>query len=259
MNVDSESCLRAFRDDPEDDAPRLAFANWLDQNSQPDRAEWIRASIEFDAIPLNDPRRDPARARESAALTRCRPAWLDLYLPSISQRNLRGIFRFALDGRGQAPVKRLGKLPWLGDAFREGWLERIEVEWCDSDYAGYLTKWKGPVTQVPLMVRPAAQIDDGGLRTLLDLPQLYALDLKSNVLSNPTAKELGKYPKLHELTLELRLVEASTVDALFDQITAAPALKRVRLYDCRDVSDAGIEALNQLRPTFGVTRSYRNF
>jgi uncharacterized protein (TIGR02996 family) len=37
--------LSAIRDSPEDDMPRLAFADWLDEHEQPDRAEFIRAQV----------------------------------------------------------------------------------------------------------------------------------------------------------------------------------------------------------------------
>lgn len=42
-----EECglLLAIREDPDDDAPRLIYADWLDDNGQPLRGEFIRAQI----------------------------------------------------------------------------------------------------------------------------------------------------------------------------------------------------------------------
>ena len=37
--------LRTILASPEDDAPRLVYADWLDENGDPDRAEFIRLQI----------------------------------------------------------------------------------------------------------------------------------------------------------------------------------------------------------------------
>src|SRR5262245_44417826 len=37
--------LRAILDNPDDDAPRLIYADWLDENGDADRAEFIRLQI----------------------------------------------------------------------------------------------------------------------------------------------------------------------------------------------------------------------
>src|SRR5262245_10416046 len=39
--------LAAIRDAPEDDLPRLVCADWLDENGQPDRAEFVRVQVEL--------------------------------------------------------------------------------------------------------------------------------------------------------------------------------------------------------------------
>src|SRR3954452_24118243 len=40
-----EPFLRAICQAPDDDAPRLVFADWLDETGDPDRAEFIRLHI----------------------------------------------------------------------------------------------------------------------------------------------------------------------------------------------------------------------
>lgn len=42
---DAESFLRAIIENPDDDGPRLVYADWLDENGDPDRAEFIRVQI----------------------------------------------------------------------------------------------------------------------------------------------------------------------------------------------------------------------
>ncbi|MCI0703718.1 MAG: TIGR02996 domain-containing protein [Planctomycetia bacterium] len=43
---DGEALRRAILALPEDDTPRLIFADWLQENNQPERAEFIRAQVE---------------------------------------------------------------------------------------------------------------------------------------------------------------------------------------------------------------------
>ncbi len=48
--VDYESLLAAVLADPDDDAPRLILSDWLDENGQSDRAEFIRTMCWVDQI-----------------------------------------------------------------------------------------------------------------------------------------------------------------------------------------------------------------
>ena len=44
---DATALLAAIRAAPDDDAPRLIYADWLDEHGQPERAEFIRVQIEL--------------------------------------------------------------------------------------------------------------------------------------------------------------------------------------------------------------------
>jgi uncharacterized protein (TIGR02996 family) len=46
---EEDALLRAIHTNPDDDTPRLVYADWLDENGQPERAELIRVQIELDA------------------------------------------------------------------------------------------------------------------------------------------------------------------------------------------------------------------
>lgn len=43
--TDREALIRAICDEPMEDTPRLAFADWLEENEEPERAEFIRLQI----------------------------------------------------------------------------------------------------------------------------------------------------------------------------------------------------------------------
>ena len=55
---------------PNDDAPRLAFADWLDEHDRPTEAELIRVQIELEPIRKRsgEPRTDELLAREADLL-----------------------------------------------------------------------------------------------------------------------------------------------------------------------------------------------
>lgn len=44
---DRDAFLAAIHDAPDDDAPRLVFADWLEENGQPERAEFLRIQVEM--------------------------------------------------------------------------------------------------------------------------------------------------------------------------------------------------------------------
>lgn len=50
MTVDRDALLAAIRESPADDLPRLAFADWCEENGDPGRAEFIRAQIRHEAL-----------------------------------------------------------------------------------------------------------------------------------------------------------------------------------------------------------------
>lgn len=51
MTADEASFMDAIIASPRDDAPRLIFADWLEENGQNDRADFIRVQCDLAAIP----------------------------------------------------------------------------------------------------------------------------------------------------------------------------------------------------------------
>ena len=77
-----EALLRTISDDPHDDAPRLVFADWCQENGDEDRAEFIRLQIERSRLPEFDPSQAELQARELRLLGRNGTRWCD-GLPTI--------------------------------------------------------------------------------------------------------------------------------------------------------------------------------
>ncbi|VTU00198.1 Repeat-companion domain TIGR02996 OS=Singulisphaera acidiphila (strain ATCC BAA-1392 / DSM 18658 / VKM B-2454 / MOB10) GN=Sinac_4455 PE=4 SV=1: LRR_6: LRR_6 [Gemmataceae bacterium] len=65
---DEDALLGAIRDDPDDDTPRLVYADWLQENGDPERAEFIRLECEADRAGRDSPTYVPLLRRSSRLL-----------------------------------------------------------------------------------------------------------------------------------------------------------------------------------------------
>jgi uncharacterized protein (TIGR02996 family) len=63
------------RERPDDDAPRLVYADWLEDNGDPERAEFIRVQIELARIGELDDRAPDLLRRQRELLVRHRDSW----------------------------------------------------------------------------------------------------------------------------------------------------------------------------------------
>jgi uncharacterized protein (TIGR02996 family) len=113
--------LADVKDRFDDDAPRLIFADWLDDHGEHDRAEFLRAQCLLLSLPPGDPRR-PALARRERELLRRRAAdWLGpLAKEKVVWMFQRGLLRLdvnvtsALPGQ-LAALAASPAAPWLGE------------------------------------------------------------------------------------------------------------------------------------------------
>lgn len=64
--TDREGLLRGVSENPDDDAPRLVYADWLDEHGDARQAEFIRVQIQLAQVPESERARHPLAARESA-------------------------------------------------------------------------------------------------------------------------------------------------------------------------------------------------
>jgi uncharacterized protein (TIGR02996 family) len=67
--------LRLILADPDADGPRLVYADWLDAQGQPARAEFIRVQCATAALPLDDPQATVLQSRADILLEQYRVAW----------------------------------------------------------------------------------------------------------------------------------------------------------------------------------------
>jgi uncharacterized protein (TIGR02996 family) len=99
--TDGDALLAAVIANPDEDTPRLIYADWLQENGQPDRAEFIRLQIERELGVANTNRYWELRRRESALLSKRKKEWV---------RSVRQL------------------LPGSRCEFRRGFVEAVETE-----------------------------------------------------------------------------------------------------------------------------------
>ncbi len=71
-----EALFQAILDDPDDDAIRRVYADWLDDEGQYERAEFIRVQLDLSQIDEDDVRRPMLERRERELLGRHEREWL---------------------------------------------------------------------------------------------------------------------------------------------------------------------------------------
>src|SRR6516164_5178059 len=71
---EADSFLQAIIDNPDDDAPRLVYADWLDEHGDPERAEFIRVQCALAASTAGGRGRE-FEMREVELLARHQEEW----------------------------------------------------------------------------------------------------------------------------------------------------------------------------------------
>jgi uncharacterized protein (TIGR02996 family) len=93
--TDEGALLRAVIAEPDDDAPRLIYADWLDEHGQSERAEFIRVQVAAAGLPRDDKRLRRLWRIERQLLARNRETWTAWLWPvSCGERFVRGFVEY---------------------------------------------------------------------------------------------------------------------------------------------------------------------
>src|SRR5438094_4319367 len=87
-----DSLLAGICDAPDDDGPRLIFADWLDDHTEAARAEFIRLQLRLAAMEQDDPQRQTLVRREGDLWAANKDAWI-AEIPSWSGVKVSAQFR----------------------------------------------------------------------------------------------------------------------------------------------------------------------
>src|SRR5436305_698754 len=112
--------LAAVLEAPDDDAPRLVYADWLDEHGDPGRGEYIRDQVERTRLPEDGPRWKALKARGVELLGAHReawrkelPAWAGSYcdyergFPAAARLTAREFLKKAAGLFRRAPIRRV--------------------------------------------------------------------------------------------------------------------------------------------------------
>jgi uncharacterized protein (TIGR02996 family) len=144
--TDGEALFRALCEQPREDTPRLAYADWLQENGQPERAELIRLQCEAWALCPAFPTPAAARTRASELLRAHRDRW-DAELPALP------------------------RVEW-GDMYVRGFVDSARVGRVETDLPGTLDRM---FAAAPLRFLTVGWLLPGQLAELLAFPQLGRL------------------------------------------------------------------------------------
>jgi uncharacterized protein (TIGR02996 family) len=95
--TEPDPLLRAVCEHPAEDAPRLVYADWLEETGRPERAEFIRVQVERARLPADDSRQEDLRERDFALRYRHDTGWRK-ELPRLSGVNWQRFWRGFVSG-----------------------------------------------------------------------------------------------------------------------------------------------------------------
>lgn len=181
-----EAFLQAVLEAPEDDTPRLVYADWLEEYGQPDRSEFIRVQVELARLPENNLRRPGLEARERDLLRDHEIEWAGPILPLLLHDE----------------ALRLGDRARRKWRFRRGFIEEVALDADTFPANASLLFARAPIRDAWMPYTNDA--DHAMLAASLYLTRLKTLDLSPGFFGEDLALLLGS-PNLAGLsTLRLR-------------------------------------------------------
>jgi uncharacterized protein (TIGR02996 family) len=254
--IAADAFLQTILEQPEADAPRLVYADWLEEQGDP-LGELIRVQCQLAMLNDGDPRREPLGRREGQLMVQNCALWhgpvqelglvgrfqrglleitvtgartlLDVAerlfaMPSVLHVNLRdgALDRDTLRALARSPVfKRIRQLDLQRSHVTNDGIQIL----CSSPFRGRFTKLKLGHTQISSL---AARLLVGAF----DLSGLIELSLCFNGIGEGGARHLAKCPQL----TRLRVLDLSNNRILSEgasYLAESPYLNQLRLLDVR--------------------------
>jgi uncharacterized protein (TIGR02996 family) len=198
--------LEQIKAHPDDDATRLIFADWLQENGSPaesDRGELMRIQVLQNQLLPSDPRQDSLGRRAKALLSQYRDVWVGDLMDHLTWRFDRGMLH--LEGRADKFLS--SEVAALARPETCLWLESLKLN-------EVRTAWVGQLEASPFLPYLAAldlslnRFHHQGLVSLVRSPQvqrLRSLNLAGNRVGPPGARAIAASPHLANLAvLDLR-------------------------------------------------------
>ena len=256
MQGDAEPFLQRIRAFPDDDVPRLIYADWLDEQARRlppgrreaaiARAEFIRVQIALAELPEGDPL--PRNAADPDARP---PLWTGGRVALETARTrLRVAERELLDAyrdEWTAPFNGLG----TGPEFRRGFVEEVKI-----DARQYLRHAHGLFAAGPIRHLHIHDIGNS-LQAVFNSPylgRLRALTVYAQHVGERLARAIARSPHLSELRV-LNLGRNRLGNEAAEQLATAAGLSNLEELDLseNDLGETGARAV-AASPHFGRLR-----
>lgn len=240
-----DSFMRAIRAAPDDDGPRLVFADWLEENGEPHRAEFIRVQCARAPLSAGDPR---AAVLDERARTLLKNNWDSLVGP---------LRRLVEAGAGPA-----GEWWLLGGyhaeswrRFRRGFIEDLGLT------AAVLLEHADAIFRTAPLRHLRLWRAGSGVAALARLPQLAGVETLKfadpwhELVRADGMAALAAAPHLGRLTT-LDLARNDVADAGTVALAGAPWLAGLRRLNLEEngLSDVGVAALAASPGASGLVR-----
>jgi uncharacterized protein (TIGR02996 family) len=122
---DFEALVRSVFQNPEDDTPRLVFADFLEENNEPDRAALIRLQCELAREKARSPRAKELQDQQRRLVAKVRRAVVDPLPEGVSAKFHRGFLHLDMD---LYMFPEVGSLPArFTSLFQGGWVEVVRI------------------------------------------------------------------------------------------------------------------------------------
>jgi uncharacterized protein (TIGR02996 family) len=236
---------------PDEDAPRLIYADWLEDNGDPDRAEFIRAQCTEARLSEGDPRRTELTLVANQLLTKNWNTWLS---------GLRALLRDRPYGSHGGEGWVMG--PWTPEAVRK--FTRGFVEACTLDAVKFVQQPDRLFALAPvrhLRLWGAGRVP-AALPRVSQLAFLETLDFIDYYLDPVTAhgaRLLAESPYLGGLKA-LHLYRNNIGDAGLEALASAPWFGGLRILTLNDngLSEVGVRALARIPQPLCLARLFLN-
>jgi uncharacterized protein (TIGR02996 family) len=271
-SADERAFFDRIRNEPADDGPRLIYADWLEENGQPDRAEFIRLQVALERLEEDDRRRPELRERERLLRDANEARWAADIASLVADWTFRrGVIdsvsvdanQFLSTGTAifdLAPVRKV-RIFDVGDRLAKLVQSPVLRHIRELDLSGNDLGNRGPnllgrskhLVRLDALNLSFTELGDKGLQALAESPvfsTLRSLQISGNGqsvtarLGLPGLRAVANSPHLTELThldVSNNNLSDTAIRALFDGPTAR-RLTRLDLHTNR-LGDAGTAAL----------------
>jgi uncharacterized protein (TIGR02996 family) len=212
MQTEAEAFLQRIRAYPDDDAQRLIFADWLDENGDSRRAKFIRVQLALAELPADAPARKRLLGEERDLLTAHRDEW-------------------------EAPLRGLA----TGCEFHRGFVDEVKVEARQFLRHAHEIFTAAPVRHVHLL--DVSDSLPGALQSPY-LSRLAALTIHAQHTGEQLARAVARCEHLAGLR-RLALTRNRLGDDAAEQLAASPHLANLAELDLGDneIGETGARAI----------------